>query len=167
MPRWFNNFLLCLVSSAAIRSTCSSMLIARFVISSKFPIGVATMYRLPDKRTLLNFIKNDSRNSKLYVTQYTHENFDNFTIENKYATKVIIFNKLNKNFKDKFIKNNFYETVMSATVHFSEPKANIQVPKQRIMPRLQAIPQAPISSEISVHIADRQQPFSLLSRHRT
>ena len=66
----------------------------------------------------------------------------------------------------KFYKN-FYEAVMSATVRFSEPKANIQVPKQRIMPCLQTIPQAPISSEISVHIADRQQPFSLLSSHRT
>ena len=42
--------------------------------------------------------------------KYDLRNDVNFAIENKYATKVIMFDKLNKNLKDKFIKNNFYET---------------------------------------------------------
>ena len=42
--------------------------------------------------------------------KYDLRNDVNFAIENKYATKVILFDKLNKNLKDKFIKNNFYET---------------------------------------------------------
>ena len=43
----FNNFKVCLVSSAAIKSTSFNILNALNVISSKFPIGVATIYNFP------------------------------------------------------------------------------------------------------------------------
>ena len=42
-----NSLILFLVSSAAIKSTSFNVLIARNVISSRLPIGVATKYNVP------------------------------------------------------------------------------------------------------------------------
>ncbi len=45
---WRNKFAECRVSSAAIRSTILRVASARRVISSRFPMGVPTMYSIAD-----------------------------------------------------------------------------------------------------------------------
>ncbi len=47
MPKCFNNCPECRVSSAATTSHSPSTLNARNVMSSRFPIGVATRYSVP------------------------------------------------------------------------------------------------------------------------
>src|SRR5512136_1264218 len=47
MPAWLKSFRVCRVSSQATRSTSFKIRNARRVISSRFPMGVATRYNLP------------------------------------------------------------------------------------------------------------------------
>ena len=48
---WRKRDVVCLVSSAQTTSTCWSTFRAQMVISTKFPIGVATMYKCPGETT--------------------------------------------------------------------------------------------------------------------
>ena len=51
---------MCLVSSVHTTSTCCSTFNARTVMSSKFPIGVATMYKCPGETTEDERVENEN-----------------------------------------------------------------------------------------------------------